>query len=180
MKITFTIFKWYGNRHFLNLPKIYRPRSSWIRTTCALAKSFWLKLMHNEAKSFWMSHLKICILYSIKFFVQALRKLLPKGQTNQWPTQKTELFKTVLGLLQSPEYTYELKDLNFTTCLKVLRGYVYSFLSNFPEATFIQGTKSIPDSRVVGFIDAKGTDVVQPIWLRDCPTLAQKKFLGCF
>ena len=48
---------------------------------------------------------------------------------------------------------YGLKRLKFYyISLHILRGYVYFFLSNFPEATFIQGAAFIPDSRVGAYI----------------------------
>ena len=47
-------------------------------------------------------------------------------------------------------------------------------------------SKSLIHKGLVGLIDAKGIDVAQPIWLRDCPTLSQIQaknvffvFLGC-
>ena len=61
------------------------------------------------------------------------------------------------GLSFTPRYigqdehneTYGLKRFKlYYISLHILRGYVYSFLSNFPETTFIQGAMFIPDSRV--------------------------------
>ena len=34
--------------------------------------------------------------------------------------------------------------------------------------------------RYIKYIDAKGNDVVQPIWLSDCPTYAQKRAKNAF
>ena len=64
--------------------------------------------------------------------------------------KRTPTFINFLNFFQGLQSYCELIRLKFCyISLHILRSYVYSFLSNFPEATFIQGATFILDFRVV-------------------------------
>ena len=62
----------------------------------------------------------------------------------------TPMFTNFWNFFHELQSYYRLQRLKFYyISLHILRGYIF-FLPNFPEATFIQGATSIPDSRVKG------------------------------
>ena len=85
------------------------------------------------------------------------RKLFKGGNNSR--KYGTPTFINFWNYFQGLRSYYVLKRLIFYyISLHILRGYVYIFfLSNFPEATFIQGAMSIPDSRVNTTHDLRST-----------------------
>ena len=74
-------------------------------------------------------------------------------ETNSWYSRvrnkHTPTFISFWNFFQGLRFYYGLKRLKFYfISLHILRSYIYSFLSNFPEATFIQGATFISDSIV--------------------------------
>ena len=76
-------------------------------------------------------------------FIKILQKFLPSRLNGFTYLLKFEDFLPYM-LIGTTRLFGSIEYISF----HILRGYVYS-LSNFSEATFIQGATSIPDSRVV-------------------------------
>ena len=88
------------------------------------------------------------------------------------------MFNNFLNSFQALRSYYELKILKFYyISLHILRVYVYFFLSNFPEATFIQGATSIPDSRVLLPTQGDWINEVQPPRLGDYTNISYLNLL---